>query len=116
MLECLRLHDSYFRLHWLCPEPEDGKGEMGYRKLIDPRQIRAILELLKEEHVPALYQMDFLGTRYADFYDYSDQRVYRSDTALQRCVEALAARHADWKDEYREASKEIGRASCRERV
>ncbi len=105
VLECLRLHDSYFRLHWLCPEPEDGKGEKGYRKLIDPRQIRAILELLKEEHVPALYQMDFLGTRYADFYDYSDQRVYRSDTALQRCVEALAARHADWKDEYREASK-----------
>ena len=27
------------------------------------------------------------------------------NTCLQRCVEALAARHADWKEEYTEAAK-----------
>lgn len=105
VLECLRMHDSYFRMHWLCPEPDEGEGENGYRKLIDPKQIQAILELLEEEHVPALYQMDFLGSTYSNFFDCSDQRVYRSDTAMRRCVEALAARHADWKAQYAEASK-----------
>lgn len=106
VLECLRLYDNYFRRYWICPEPDDGKREEGYRKLIDPEQIHGILDLLEEEHVPAQYQMDFLGSRYANFYDYSDQRVFRSDTGLQRCVEALAARHADWKAEYTEAAKE----------
>lgn len=105
VLECLRLYDSYFRLYWLCPEPEDGEGETGYRKLIDPRQIRAILELLEEERVPAKYQLEFLGSEYANFFDYSNQRVYRSDMGLQNCVEVLAARHADWKNEYLETAK-----------
>lgn len=105
VLECLRIHDNYFRMYWLCPKPEDGKSETGYRKLIDPKQIQAMLELLEEEQVPAQYQMDFFGSTYANFYDYSDQRVFRSDMSLQRCVEAFAARHPDWKAEYAKAAK-----------
>ncbi len=105
ILECLRKYDSYFRRYWLCPKPDDGKSENGYRMLIDPRQIRAILELLEEERVPAQYQLDFLGSEYANFYDYNGQGVYKSDDAMQRCVEVLAARHADWKAEYMEAAK-----------
>lgn len=105
VLECLRQYDSYFRRYWVCPEPDDGKGGEGYRKVVDPRQIRAILELLDEERVPAQYQLDFLGAEYANFYDYSDQRVYKSDTGTQGCVKALAERHADWKAEYMEAAK-----------
>ena len=88
ILECLRKYDSYFRRYWLCPKPDDGKSENGYRMLIDPRQIRAILELLEEERVPAQYQLDFLGSEYANFYDYNGQGVYKSDDAMQRCVES----------------------------
>lgn len=111
-LECLRLYDNYFRRYWVCQEPDDEESEKGYRKLIDPKQIRAILDLMEAERVPALYQMDFLGSVYANFYDYSDQKVFRSGTSIQRCIETLAARHPDWKAEYMEAAGE-GQADAR---
>lgn len=105
ILECLRQNDGYFRMYWLAPEPDNGKGENNYKRLIDSGQIHAILTLMDEERVPAQYQMEFLGSTYANFYDYSNQEVHQSDTGMQRCVDALAARHPDWSKEYEEAAK-----------
>ena len=106
ILECLCLRDGYFRLYWLEDGQNDGTNQSDYRRILDRRQIDALLSLMDEEQVPALYQIEFLGNAYNGFYDYDGDQVRQTDSGMQRCAEALLKRHGDWDGAYERAVKE----------
>lgn len=88
VLECLRLDDGYFRLYWLDPELEQTEKGSDYRRVFDPRQLGAILDLMEAEQVPPLLQMDAAA------------HIHMGNS----CAEVVAGRHPDWKEVYEEAA------------
>ncbi len=82
VLEALRKMAGYFAYYPVFQEEAfGGKPE---ELLCDPRQIRGILDLFAEEHIPVFYQMDALSAM-GENLSKKEKALY-----LERCAKALA--------------------------
>lgn len=100
VLDFLNLSTDYITHFWVDSTLEQSECTSRYKET-DPRQANSILKLMDEEKVPPQYQIEFLGTAYnKNYYSFSYEK-----NAYQKCLEAIAAYHTDWHQEWKAASQ-----------
>ena len=76
--------------------PHSGGGVLyNYNKVVDKKQILAILDILEQEHVPVDYQLKFMEAIH-DYYYSESQKT----SVLNECATALREKKEAWTEEF----------------